>query len=61
MSGFGGLLRHASKSKSGGSDNSAENVYFNVLKRQLPPENQINFDAELKLLLMDGFVHLMIL
>ena len=56
MSGFAGLLRRSGKAKHSGSHDEAEDIYSNVMRRELPPESQIIFDGELKLLLMDGCV-----
>ena len=56
MSGLAGLLKHGGKPKASKSHENEENIYSKVLKRKLPPENDILYDAELKLFLMDGFV-----
>jgi hypothetical protein len=56
MSGLANLLKHSNRSKPSESNENEENIYSKVLRRQLPPENSRVLDAELMLLLMDGFV-----
>jgi hypothetical protein len=56
MSGLASLLKHGGRSKQTDPNESAEDIYSKVLRRQLLPENQRLFDEELMLLLMDGFV-----
>ncbi len=57
ISGMADLLNYCSrKSKPNQSNNNADDMYNKVLMKQLPPRNQIVFDEELKLLLMDGLV-----
>lgn len=51
-----GMSDYWSRSNPTQSNNYADNIYCKVLTRQLPPGNQIFFDEELKLLLMDGLV-----
>jgi hypothetical protein len=56
MSGLAGLLKHGGRSKASKSHENTENIYSKVLKRNLPLENEMIFDQELKLFLMDGLV-----
>jgi hypothetical protein len=57
MSGLAGLLKgHGGKSKAHRSNEDVRNIYSKAQKRTLPPENEILFDGDLKLFLMDGFV-----
>jgi hypothetical protein len=58
MSGLVDLLRHVPHEGHhhvAKTEENVENIYSKVLKRNLPPENEIIFDEELKLLLIDGY------